>query len=70
MHNINGIGKCNDIIWGLGVRLMDDAVDNLERFRFQPGKRTLHRQFFVQDRIKDFHNSSVSDEKSLIETNE
>lgn len=46
------IGKSNEIIWGLGVRIMDHQVDNLELFRFEPNEKTLHLfSIFVQDRI-------------------
>jgi iron complex outermembrane receptor protein len=46
------IGNSNEIIWGIGLRIMDHHVDNLELFRFKPGDKTLHLySIFVQDRI-------------------
>lgn len=46
------INGSNEIIWGLGVRIMDHAVDNLELFRFEPEEKTLHLySVFVQDKI-------------------
>ena len=46
------IGKSNEIVWGIGIRFMDHHVDNLELFRFEPGKKTLHLySLFVQDKI-------------------
>ena len=46
------LGKYNEIIWGLGVRVMEHTVDNLELFRFEPGEKTLHLySLFIQDRI-------------------
>jgi iron complex outermembrane receptor protein len=46
------ISKSNEIIWGIGVRIMDHHVDNLELFRFEPDEKTLHLySIFVQDRI-------------------
>ena len=46
------LGKYNEIIWGLGVRVMDHSVDNLELFRFEPAEKTLHLySLFIQDRI-------------------
>ena len=46
------LGKHQEIIWGLGYRLMDHDVHNSELLRFEPGHKLLHvYNIFVQDRI-------------------
>jgi iron complex outermembrane receptor protein len=46
------IGDRNEIIWGLGFRLMDDRVENLELIGFTPGHKTmLLYSAFIQDEI-------------------
>lgn len=46
------LNKHHEIIWGLGYRLMDHRVQNLELFRFDPGHEKLHLyNIFLQDRI-------------------
>ena len=43
------------IVWGLGLRRMDDQVDNLPLFAFLPGHKVLHLySAFVQDEIRMF----------------
>lgn len=45
--------KRNEIVWGLGFRLMDHEVKNLEFFAFRPAHKQLHLfSAFVQDEIK------------------
>ncbi len=46
------IGGRNELIWGLGVRLMDQQMDNLDLFGFFPAQRNMHiYNLFVQDNI-------------------
>jgi iron complex outermembrane receptor protein len=46
------IGSRQEIVWGFGVRRMDDRVDNLALFAFQPAHRILGLySVFVQDEI-------------------
>ncbi|MGE0680215.1 MAG: TonB-dependent receptor plug domain-containing protein [Candidatus Binatia bacterium] len=45
-------GQRQEVIWGLGFRLMDDTVDNLPLLAFRPGHKTLSLySAFVQDEI-------------------
>jgi iron complex outermembrane receptor protein len=46
------LGRNQEIIWGLGFRLMDHEVNNLELFRFDPARKELRLySAFVQDEI-------------------
>jgi iron complex outermembrane receptor protein len=46
------LGKHQEIVWGLGYRLMYHDVDNLELFRFEPAQENLHvTNLFLQDKI-------------------
>jgi iron complex outermembrane recepter protein len=46
------LGSRQEIIWGAGARLMDHKTENLELFRFDPGRKTLQLYSgFVQDAI-------------------
>lgn len=45
-------GKRHRVVWGLGTRLMDHTVENLELFAFLPAQLTLHLfNGFIQDEI-------------------
>lgn len=47
-----GLGKHQEIVWGLGYRLMYHDVTNLELFRFEPAEENLHiTNIFLQDKI-------------------
>lgn len=53
-HRIR-LSNHNEITWGLGYRLMDHRVQNLELFRFDPGNKKLHLyNIFLQDRFMLF----------------
>ena len=46
------LGARQEIVWGLGARLMDHTTENLELFRFDPSHKTLQLYSgFVQDAI-------------------
>jgi iron complex outermembrane receptor protein len=46
------VGRHQEVVWGVGLRLMDHLVENLELFGFFPASRTLHvYNVFVQDNI-------------------
>lgn len=46
------LGRHQEVIWGLGYRLMDHEVENLELFKFTPAHKKLHLyNIFVQDEI-------------------
>jgi iron complex outermembrane receptor protein len=49
------LGAHQELVWGLGLRWMDDQVDNLPLFAFLPGHKVLHLySAFVQDEIRMF----------------
>lgn len=54
------LGNSNEIIWGIGFRLMNHNVNNLPLFAFMPSNKYLHLySIFIQDEIilkKDFLN--------------
>lgn len=46
------LGNRQEIIWGAGVRFMDDKEQNLQLFEFLPAQKTLHiYNTFIQDNI-------------------
>jgi iron complex outermembrane receptor protein len=46
------LGDRHEIIWGLGARLMQHKVTNLELFRFEPARRDLSLySAFIQDEV-------------------
>src|SRR6266498_448803 len=46
------LGQRNDVVWGLGYRLMEDEVGNSAVLAFLPPRKTLHLySAFVQDEI-------------------
>lgn len=46
------LGRRQEVVWGLGVRLMDHRTDNLQLFAFTPGHKLLHLYSgFVQDQV-------------------
>jgi iron complex outermembrane receptor protein len=46
------VGQHQEVVWGVGLRLMDHLVENLELFGFFPANRTLHvYNVFAQDNI-------------------
>jgi iron complex outermembrane receptor protein len=50
------IGDRQEIVWGLGYRLMDHNVDNPALLKFLPDQKFLHLyNIFVQDRIDLIH---------------
>ncbi len=55
------LAERHQVIWGVGVRLMRHAVDNLPLFGFTPEDKTLHLySAFVQDEI-ELRNDFASD---------
>ena len=48
-------GRSHELIWGGDVRAIDDRMDNLELFRFDPAHKKLHiYSTFLQDKITLF----------------
>lgn len=46
------VGQHQEVVWGVGLRLLEHAVENLELFGFFPANETLHvYNVFVQDKI-------------------
>lgn len=51
-HHRFTLGHHQEITWGLGYRLMNHDVDNLELLRFEPAQENLHIvNLFLQDKI-------------------
>lgn len=45
-------GKNHEFVWGGDIRVIDDRVNNLELFRFDPAHKNLHiYSTFIQDKI-------------------
>ena len=50
-------GNKQEVIWGGDVRLMDDKMQNLQLFAFQPAHKALHiYSTFVQDKVTVIQN--------------
>ncbi|MGH7498626.1 MAG: TonB-dependent receptor plug domain-containing protein [Gemmatimonadales bacterium] len=50
------LGRRQEVIWGLGARLMDHRTENLELFAFLPAHKVLHLYSgFIQDEIAFVH---------------
>jgi iron complex outermembrane receptor protein len=51
-HHRFHLGKRQEVVWGLGYRLMDDNVQNAELLKFEPPQKNLHvYNIFIQDKI-------------------
>lgn len=47
------VGQLQELMWGVGARVMNHDVDNLALFAFLPAKKTLHLySAFIQDEIR------------------
>lgn len=52
LQNRIEIGNNHELVWGMGIRLMDQHMENRELFGFFPADRTMHLfNIFVQDEI-------------------